>query len=168
MVVYDDKCMLKYKTWKWPFTAARAQHSSHTHSITPLLKYGKRERGHWCFTNTVWWVKISGQLTETGREFSLCVLPGFQHHQGEKPLKELLEMLPANEPYRDPPSTLGLAGTPCAPALPAGSPSLAGRKQMMHSWLRLYFPNTLLHHRKCQITILGQLPRLLYACWCKV
>lgn len=141
---------------KWPFTAARAQHSSHTHSVTPSLKQGEGERDHWCFTNTARWVKISGQLTEMEREFSLCVLPGFQHHQGEKqPLKELLEMLPANEPYRDSPVTSGLAGAPRAPALPAGSPSLAGREQMMHSWLRLYFPNSLLHHRKCQITVLG-------------
>ena len=83
-------------------------------------------------------------------------------------MKELLETLPANEPYRDSPGMLGLAGIPCAPALPVDSPSLAGRKQMMHSWLRLYFPNSLLHHRKCQITILGQLSRLLYACWYKV
>lgn len=154
MVVYDDKCMLKHQTWKRPFTAARAQHSSHTHSATPSLKQGKGGRGHRCFTNTVWWVKISGQLTEMGRKFSLSVLPGFQHHQGEKPLKELLETLPANEPYRDPPGTSGLAETPRVLALPAGSPSLAGREQMMHSWLRLYFPNSFLHHRKCQITIL--------------
>lgn len=89
--------------------------------------------------------------------FSLRVLPGFQHHQGEKAWKELLEMLPANEPCRDSPGTLGLAGAPRAPPGPAGSPAWVGREQMMHSWLRLYFPSRLLDHRKCQLTILGQL-----------
>lgn len=43
MVVYD-RCMLKHKTWRWPFTAARAQHSTHTHSITPSLHQGKGEK----------------------------------------------------------------------------------------------------------------------------
>lgn len=74
--------------------------------------------------------------------FSLHVLPGFQHHQREKALKELLEMLPANEPCRNSPGMLGLAGTPRAPAVPAGSPARPGREQMMHSWLRLYFPGS--------------------------
>lgn len=58
------------------------------------------------------------------REFSLCVLPGFQHHHWEKPLKEMLEMMPANEPSRDSPGMLWLAGMPCVPTLQAGSPSL--------------------------------------------
>lgn len=92
----------------------------HSVPLTPIMQlpHGKREkekRGHWCFKNTVRWVRISGQLTEMEREFSLLVLPGFQHHHGEKPLKELLEMLPANEPCRDSPGTLGMAGTPQAP-----------------------------------------------------
>lgn len=52
MVVYDDKCTLKHRTWDWPFTTARAALLSHP-QCNSGLKQGKGERGHQHFTDSV-------------------------------------------------------------------------------------------------------------------
>jgi len=131
----------------------------------PLTERGKRRKGLLRFYR---YGVVSQNLraAHRGREgIRLVCASRLPTSPGEKPWKMPLETLPANEPFGDPPGTLGLVGAARAPALPAGSPSRAGRKQMKHSWHRLYFPNSLLPHRKRQITIPGQLPRLLHACW---
>lgn len=164
MAAYHDKCMLKQKPGKCPFTSATAflSHPQH-YSFTET---GNERSRPWCCTRKVCGGKISGQLTKQGKEFSLCVLPGFQHHQGEKPLKELLETLPTNESCRDSAGTAGLPGAPFPLSSQRVPPLwLAGCR-----WCTAGsgFPSSLLHHRTCQTSILKQFPRLLYACRYKV
>lgn len=97
------------------------QHFSLGHGITPSLKGATGETGCWCFTSQVWRVKISGRLSKMGKEFSMHVLPDFQHHQGgeanERAAESCQLMSPAVHCWR------GAAWSTVCPCTPSSFPA---------------------------------------------